>query len=71
MRKIQVIHGGIDTEKFRPQPAEKLRAEWNLEPGHFAFAVAGGYSLPARQGAAGVSGSRRAHSRAVAAGAVS
>ncbi len=48
--KIHVVHGGIDTEAFQPRPAEKLRAEWKLEAGHFAFAVAGGYSLPRGKG---------------------
>lgn len=48
--KIQVIHGGIDTERFRPLDASALRAEWGLHPADFAFAVAGGYDLPRGKG---------------------
>jgi len=48
--KIQVIHGGIDTEKFRPRDAADQRRDWNLDPGHYAFAVAGGYDLPRGKG---------------------
>lgn len=48
--KIQVIYGGIDTDRFRPFDAQDLRAEWNLKPEHFAIAVAGGYPLPRGKG---------------------
>jgi glycosyltransferase involved in cell wall biosynthesis len=50
LSKIQVIHGGIDTEKFRPFDAEGRRREWGLQPGDYAFAVAGGYDLPRGKG---------------------
>ena len=48
--KIHVIHGGIDMERFRPMDATTLRTEWGLQPGEFAFAVAGGYDLPRGKG---------------------
>jgi glycosyltransferase involved in cell wall biosynthesis len=48
--KIHVIHGGIDTDRFRPMEASALRAEWGLAPEHFAFAVVGGYQLPRGKG---------------------
>ncbi len=48
--KIHVIHGGIDTDRFRPLNAEVQRREWGLEPGHHAFAVVGGYDLPRGKG---------------------
>lgn len=52
LSKIHVIHGGIDTEKFRPieKDGEAQRREWGLQPGDFAFAVAGGYHLPRGKG---------------------
>jgi glycosyltransferase involved in cell wall biosynthesis len=49
-RKIHVIHGGIDVERFRPVEAAAQRREWGLEPEHFAFAVVGGYPLPRGKG---------------------
>jgi glycosyltransferase involved in cell wall biosynthesis len=48
--KLHVIHGGIDTDRFRPMDAEAQRREWGLEPGDYAFAVAGGYVLPRGKG---------------------
>jgi glycosyltransferase involved in cell wall biosynthesis len=48
--KIQVIHGGIDTERFRPLEAAGQRKEWGLAPKHFAFATIGGYDLPRGKG---------------------
>ena len=50
LSKIHVVHGGIDTNKFRPGDAPALRREWGLAPHHFAFAVAGGYDLPRGKG---------------------
>jgi glycosyltransferase involved in cell wall biosynthesis len=52
LKKIHVIHGGIDTERFRPMPeeGEAQRREWGLQPGDHAFAVAGGYDLPRGKG---------------------
>ena len=48
--KIHVVHGGIDTDRFRPFDASDLRREWGLKPDDFAFAVAGGYDLPRGKG---------------------
>jgi glycosyltransferase involved in cell wall biosynthesis len=48
--KIHVIHGGIDTERFRPTDAAAQRKEWGLAPEHFAFAIIGGYDLPRGKG---------------------
>jgi glycosyltransferase involved in cell wall biosynthesis len=49
-RKVQVIHGGIDTDKFVPKDAAELRAAWGLAPEHFAFGMVGGYNLPRGKG---------------------
>jgi len=48
--KIHVIHGGIDTARFRPFDAAAQRQAWSLAPEHFAFAVIGGYDLPRGKG---------------------
>ena len=48
--KIHVIHGGIDTNRFRPLDAAAHRQEWGLTPEHFVFAVVGGYDLPRGKG---------------------
>jgi glycosyltransferase involved in cell wall biosynthesis len=48
--KIHTIHGGIDTDRFRPLDGAALRAEWGVEPGQFVFAVVGGYALPRGKG---------------------
>ncbi|HEY5913365.1 MAG TPA: glycosyltransferase [Verrucomicrobiae bacterium] len=48
--KIHVIHGGIDTRRFHPFDAAAQRAEWQLDPSDFAFAVVGGYDLPRGKG---------------------
>jgi glycosyltransferase involved in cell wall biosynthesis len=48
--KIQVIYGGIDTDRFKPMEASALRTEWGLEPEHCAFAMVGGYALPFGKG---------------------
>jgi glycosyltransferase involved in cell wall biosynthesis len=48
--KIHVIPGGIDTAKFRPADATDKRRELGLQPGDYAFAVAGGYDLPRGKG---------------------
>jgi glycosyltransferase involved in cell wall biosynthesis len=48
--KIQVIHGGIDTDLFRPGEAAECRAELGLKPADYAFAVVGGYDLPRGKG---------------------
>ncbi len=49
-RKIHVIHGGIDTTKFRPLDAAEQRRAWGLNPTDFAFAVVGAYNLPRGKG---------------------
>jgi len=48
--KIHVIRGGIDTKRFHPLDAGAQRREWGLEPGHFAFGMAGSYDLPSGKG---------------------
>ena len=48
--RIHVIHGGIDTNRFRPLEAVALRREWGLDAEHFAFGVVGGYDLPRGKG---------------------
>jgi glycosyltransferase involved in cell wall biosynthesis len=48
--KIHVIHGGIDTERFRPEDARAQREEWGLKPQDFVFGVVGGYDLPRGKG---------------------
>lgn len=48
--KIHVVRGGFDMERFRPAEAPARRAEWGLQPDHFAFAVVGGYDLPRGKG---------------------
>jgi glycosyltransferase involved in cell wall biosynthesis len=48
--KIHVIYGGIDTAKFKPANAEEMRRELGLQPGQYAFAVAGGYDWPRGKG---------------------
>ena len=48
--KIHVIHGGIDTDRFRPFEATAQRQAWGLGPEHFAFATIGGYDLPRGKG---------------------
>ncbi|HEX7653346.1 MAG TPA: glycosyltransferase [Verrucomicrobiae bacterium] len=48
--KIRVVHGGIDTRRFRPQSAVAQRLAWGLQPGDFAFAVAGTYHRPRGKG---------------------
>lgn len=49
-RKICVVHGGIDPERFRPMDAESQRAAWGVEPGLVTFGVVGGYDLPRGKG---------------------
>jgi glycosyltransferase involved in cell wall biosynthesis len=48
--KIHVIHGGIDTSRFRPFDAAAQRRAWGVGPDHFAFGVVGGYYLPRGKG---------------------
>lgn len=48
--KIRVVHGGIDPGRFRPGPADALRAAWGLKPGEVAFGVVGGYDRPRGKG---------------------
>lgn len=48
--KLEVIYGGIDTERFRPLDATAQRSAWGLAPEHFAFAVVGGYDFPRGKG---------------------
>lgn len=48
--KIRVIHGGIDTDLFRPRDGTEKRRQWGLAPEHYAFAVVGAYHLPRGKG---------------------
>lgn len=48
--KIRVIHGGIDTDRFRILDASRQRAAWGVEPDAFVFAMVGGYDLPRGKG---------------------
>jgi glycosyltransferase involved in cell wall biosynthesis len=48
--RIHVVYGGFDMERFQPAEAPAQRQVWGLEPGHYAFGVVGGYSLPRGKG---------------------
>jgi len=48
--KICVIHGGIDTERFRPFDAQSQREAWGLSWEQIAFGVVGGYDRPRGKG---------------------
>ena len=48
--KIHVVYGGFDMARFQPMDAAAQRRAWGLEPGHYAFAVVGGYDLPRGKG---------------------
>jgi glycosyltransferase involved in cell wall biosynthesis len=48
--KIRVLYGGFDMDRFVPMERSPLRQVWGLEPGHFAFAVVGGYPPPRGKG---------------------
>ena len=54
--KITVIHGGIDTAKFRPMDAAKTRQELGLKPDDYAFAVVGGFDAASRERPTRISG---------------
>jgi glycosyltransferase involved in cell wall biosynthesis len=49
-RKIRVILGGMDTDRFKPTPAETQRQAWGLARDHYAFAVVGSYDRPRGKG---------------------
>ncbi len=49
-RKIRVVYGGVDPERFRPFDAREQRAAWGLQPTDFAFGVVGGYPKPRGKG---------------------
>ena len=48
--KIRVIHGGIDTKRFKPAETSELRRTWNLSSEHYVFGAVGGYDLPRGKG---------------------
>ncbi len=52
--EVQVIHNGVDTEKFRPDAGERaaMRAELGLEDGAFAVATVG--QITPRKGQLGI-----------------
>jgi glycosyltransferase involved in cell wall biosynthesis len=49
-RKVRVIHGGVDTERFYPKDASRLREDWKLHPENVVFAVVAGYPKPRGKG---------------------
>jgi glycosyltransferase involved in cell wall biosynthesis len=49
-RKIRVVHGGIDPNRFRPADATFQRRAWGLADSDVAFGVVGGYDLPRGKG---------------------
>jgi glycosyltransferase involved in cell wall biosynthesis len=49
-RKIHVVYGAIDTERFRPRADDGLRSQWGLSEGDFAFGMVGGFDLPHGKG---------------------
>ena len=49
-KKIRVVYGGIDVERFKPADGLAQRAEWGLTETDYAFGVAGGYTLPRGKG---------------------
>jgi glycosyltransferase involved in cell wall biosynthesis len=48
--RIRVLHGGIDTGRFRPFEAASQRQQWALQPDDYAFGVVGGYEPPRGKG---------------------
>ncbi len=51
--KLRVIHGGIDTARFRPRDGADiaaLRASWGINAGEFVFAIVGGFTAPRGKG---------------------
>lgn len=50
LRKIRVVYGGFDMDRFQPGEAPAQRTAWGLAPDHFAFGLVGGYSRPFGKG---------------------
>ncbi|HSU55531.1 MAG TPA: glycosyltransferase, partial [Candidatus Dormibacteraeota bacterium] len=50
LKKIRVVYGGFDMDRFKPTDATAQRKAWDLEPEDYAFGVVGGYSLPRGKG---------------------
>jgi glycosyltransferase involved in cell wall biosynthesis len=50
LRKIHVVYGGFDMERFKPGEALAQRREWGLRPDDFAFGVVGAYWHPRGKG---------------------
>jgi glycosyltransferase involved in cell wall biosynthesis len=50
LSRIRVLHGGIDTGRFRPFDAAAQRQQWGLKPDDYAFGVVGGYEPPRGKG---------------------
>ena len=51
--KLRVIHGGIDTARFRPRDGADiaaLRTSWGINAGEFVFAIVGGFTAPRGKG---------------------
>ncbi|TFE69767.1 glycosyl transferase [Methylacidiphilum sp. Yel] len=49
-RKIKVIYGGIDTQRFYPKKAIQLRNKLGIEDDHFLFGMIGSYDFPVGKG---------------------
>lgn len=49
-RKISVVYGGVDPDRFQPRDATEQRQAWGLAEGDFAFGVVGGYPRPRGKG---------------------
>lgn len=51
--KLRVIHGGIDTARFRPRndaAVTAMRASWGIDAGEYVFAIVGGFTAPRGKG---------------------
>ena len=48
--QIEVVPNGVDTARFRPQPALAQRRAWRLAPEHYALGVVGAYGGPRGKG---------------------
>ncbi len=48
--RIHVIHGGIDTARFRPVDSLEARRRWDLGPEDYVFALVGTYDRPRGKG---------------------
>ncbi|WP_235276884.1 glycosyltransferase family 4 protein [Methylacidiphilum kamchatkense] len=49
-RKIKVVYGGIDTQRFYPKKATQLRNQLGIGDEHFLFGMIGSYDFPVGKG---------------------